>query len=145
MCRAAAKSALAGGRALRYRRGALPVRSASFSITGNAKPMKSNHNPTLQDRQAAAAKSRQKALDALRAKPPIDEAIVAARAEAQAKREAAAAEKRAAKIAEQEAIAAAKAAAIAEAAKAPPPPSLPTAAEMKAARDARYAARKNRK
>jgi len=107
--------------------------------------MKSNHNPSLQDRQAAAAKSRQKALDALRAKPPVDEKIVAARAEAQVKRDAAATEKRAAKLAQQEAAAAAKAAEAAEAAKAKAPPTLPTAAEMKAARDARYAARKNRK
>ena len=111
--------------------------------------MKSNHNPSLQDRQAAATKARQAALDKLRAKPPIDEKIVAARLEAQAKREAADREKRAAKAARDAAAAEAKAAAAeAEAAAAAKKAAFlapPTAAEMKAARDARYAARKNRK
>lgn len=107
--------------------------------------MKSNHNPSLQDRLAGAAQARQKALDKLRAKPPIDEAVVAARQEARLKREAALAEKRAAKIAEQEAAAKAKAEAAEQAAKAKAAFLPPTAAEMKAARDARYAARKNRK
>jgi hypothetical protein len=105
--------------------------------------MKANHNPNLQDRLAAAAQSRQKALDKLRAKPPLDESVVAARQEARLKREAADREKRAAKLAQQqEAAAAAKAAKAAPVAKTP---SLPTAAELKAARDARYAARKSRK
>jgi hypothetical protein len=73
--------------------------------------MKANHNPNLQDRLAAAAQSRQKALDKLRAKPPLDEKVVAARQEARLKREAADREKRAAKLAQQqEAAAAAKAA-----------------------------------
>jgi hypothetical protein len=105
--------------------------------------MKANHNPNLQDRLAAAAQSRQKAIDKLRAKPPLDEKVVAARQEARLKREAADREKRAAKMAQQqEAAAAAKAAKAATVAK---KPSLPTAAELKAARDARYAARKSRK
>jgi hypothetical protein len=116
--------------------------------------MKSNHNPSLQDRLSGAAQARQKALDKLRAKPPVDEKILAARQEARLKREAAQAEKRAAKIAQQEAEAAAIVAAAeakaaeaeaAEAARIKALPVLPTAAEMKAARDARYAARKNRK
>ena len=104
--------------------------------------MKSNHNPSLQDRLSGAAKSRQKALDQLRSKPPVDEKIVAAREAARIKREAAQTEKRTAKLAKDSAIAAEKAAepARAEAAAAPP-----TAAELKASRDARYAARKSRR
>jgi hypothetical protein len=104
--------------------------------------MKSNHNPSLQDRLSAAAQSRQKALDNLRSKPPVDEKIVAARQEARLKREAAQSEKRAAKAAEEAAAAELKAA---EAARAKAFAAPPTAAEMKAARDARYAARKTRK
>ena len=104
--------------------------------------MKSNHNPSLEDRQAAAAKSRQKALDALRAKPPVDEKIVAARQEARLKRDAALAEKRAAKLASDAAAKQAKADAAAKAAAVAAPP---TEAELKAARDARYQARKKRK
>ncbi len=111
--------------------------------------MKSNHNPTLQDRLAGAAKSKQAALDKLRAKPPVDEKIVAARQEAQRKREVAEAEKRAAKIAREAAAAQAKAAEAAKvaeaAAKAAAAARPPTAAEMKAARDARFAARKARR
>ena len=74
-------------------------------------------DPSFQDRIGSAAKARQKALDQLRSKPPLDEKVVA--------------ERQAAKDAE----AAAKAVV-------PPPP---TEAERKAARDARYAARKARK
>jgi len=111
--------------------------------------MKSNHNPSLQDRLSGAAKSKQKALDALRSKPPVDEKIVAARVEAQRKREAADAEKRAAKLARETAAAEAKAAEIAAAeaaaAKNAAAARPPTAAEMKAARDARFAARKARR
>ncbi|MDQ3139112.1 MAG: DUF6481 family protein [Pseudomonadota bacterium] len=104
--------------------------------------MKSNHNPSLQDRLAGAAQARQKALEKLRAKPPIDEKIVAARQESRLKREAAQAEKRAAKLAQQAAASEAKAV---ETAKAKARSAPPTAAEMKAARDARYAARKTRR
>lgn len=114
--------------------------------------------PTFQDRTASAAAAKQKALDALRAKPqPTDEEL-AVRREAQARKDAAAAEARAAKLAERERqkaeIAAAKAAAAEAAAaaaaaeaeaRAPRKFALPTEAERKAARDARYAARKARK
>ena len=109
-------------------------------------------DPSFTDRTAAAAAAREKALAQLRAKPPVDEAALAAREAKREAKEAAAAEKRAQLRAEREAAAAAKAAARAEAeaaaaaAAAPPPPRvMPTAAEMKAARDARYAARKQRK
>ena len=106
--------------------------------------MKSNHNPSLEDRLAGAAKSRQKALDALRSKPPVDEKIVGTRQEARLKRDAAHAEKRNARRAETAAAKQAKAAATATAEAATV--SVPsTEAELKAARDARYTARKNRK
>lgn len=104
--------------------------------------MKSNHNPSLEDRRAAAAQSRQKALDALRAKPPVDEKIIAARQEARLKREAAQAEKRAEKNVKDAAAKQAKADAAAKAAAVAAPP---TEAELKADRDARYMARKTRK
>ena len=106
--------------------------------------------PTFQDRLKSAGDAKQKALDKLKAKPPVDEADMAERraaweakeqalAEERAKKAAALAaakaEKAAAKAAE---IAAAEAAAALKAARLKPP----TPAEMKAARDARYAARK---
>ncbi len=100
--------------------------------------MKSYKDPSFQDRVGRAAEAKQKALDRLRAKPPLDEKVAAERQAARLRRETAEAEKRAAKKAAQEEQAAATAA---KAAAAPKPP---TEAELKAARDARYAARKNR-
>ncbi len=104
-------------------------------------------DPSFQDRTKLRNEAKMKALEALRNKPPVDEAVVAQRIAAAAAKEAVEAEKRAAKAAaraaEAEEKAAAKAAAIAAAAP-KPPPKLATAAEMKAARDARYAARKAR-
>jgi septal ring factor EnvC (AmiA/AmiB activator) len=94
--------------------------------------MKSYKDPSFQDRVGRAADAKQKALDNLRSKPPVDEKIVAERQAARLKRETAEAEKRAARKA---AESAAKEAAVATA---------PTEAERKLARDARYAARKNR-
>jgi hypothetical protein len=112
--------------------------------------MKSYKDPSFQDRVGRAADAKQKALDQLRSKPPVDEKIVAERQAAQQRRDAALAEKRAAKQAEVQAAEDAKAKIIddakaAEAAKAAAKPKPPTAEEMKQARDARYAARKNRK
>jgi hypothetical protein len=104
--------------------------------------MKSYKDPSFQDRVGRATDAKQKALDQLRAKPPVDEKVVAERLAAQQRREAAQAEKRAAKQAEAQAAAEAKAAEAAKVAAAPPPP---TAEELKQARDARYAARKARK
>ncbi|CAN5390214.1 hypothetical protein BH10PSE12_BH10PSE12_13040 [soil metagenome] len=115
--------------------------------------------PAFQDRLALAAQAKQKALDKLKAKPPVDEAVLAQRIAAAAAKEAAAAEKRAAKIAERERIEAEKAQAEADRLQAEAeeaarieaarpvviPVKVPSAAEMKAARDARYAARKARK
>jgi hypothetical protein len=110
-------------------------------------------NPSFQDRIAAAAAARQKALERLKAKPPVDEAVVAERRRAQEAKEQALAEERARKAEARAAEAAAKAAAkeaeraaAAEAAAAKAAPlKIASAAEMKAARDARYAARKARK
>jgi hypothetical protein len=110
-------------------------------------------NPTFQDRQAAAGEAKQKALDRLKAKPVVDEAELAEKrqaweaqqqalakeraekAEAKAAAKAEKAAKKAAEIAEAEAAAALKAERLKPA----------SAADMKAARDARYAARKARK
>ena len=115
--------------------------------------MASFKDPSFQDRMAAAGKAKQKALDKLKAKPPADEGLMAerrqawqvreqtladertAKAEANAAAKAEQADSKAAELAEAEAAAALKAARLKPA----------SAADMKAARDARYAARKARK
>ena len=109
--------------------------------------MKPYKDPSFQDRMATAAQAKQKALERLKAKPPVDEAEAARKREARLAREAADAEKRAAKKAAAEQEAADKAARDAEALAAKQAASRPepTEAERKAARDARYAARKKRK
>ena len=100
-------------------------------------------DPSFQDRLGRAAEAKQKALDRLKAKPPVDEAVLAERVKAREAKEAAAAEKRAAKAAAEEQARAEEAAKAAEAKSAEV--AAPTEAELKAARDARYAARKKRK
>lgn len=126
--------------------------------------MGSFKDPSFQDRVGSAAEAKKKALELLRSKPPVDEAVAAAKREARLAKEAAEAEKRAAKKAakeQQEAdkieakraaeqaaaeqAAAEQAAAEEEAARARPAKSKLTEEERKAARDARYAARKKRK
>ena len=97
---------------------------------------------SFQDRVGQAAEAKRKALEKLRSKPPVDPAVAAERQEAARQREARAEEKRAAKAEHAEAARAEASKAAAEAAAAPLPP---TDAERKAARDARYAARKSRK
>lgn len=111
--------------------------------------MKSYKDPSYQDRVGRAAEAKQKALDNLRAKPPVDEKVAAERQAARLKKEAAEAARRAEKKAAAEAAreerareSAARAELQANAAQAAAPP---TEEERKAARDARYAARKNRK
>lgn len=96
--------------------------------------------PTFQERTAAAKAAREKALALLKSKPAPDEALIAQRKAAREAREKAKAEKSAARKA---AIAEAKEAkrAAAQAAEA----SKPTEEDLKAARDARYAARKQKK
>lgn len=110
--------------------------------------------PDFNERLALARQAKQKALDKLRAKPVPTEAEMAERRAAQAKRDQAEAEQRARRAAkklaeEQEAeaarVAAAEAAQAAEAARLAAIAPVKTEAQRKAERDARYAARKNRK
>lgn len=97
--------------------------------------------PTFQERTALAAKAKQAALEKLKAKPPVDEAVVAERRAAALAREAAQAKAREEKIAARALEKAQKEALKAEKVVAPP---VLTEAEQKAIRDAKYAARKNR-
>jgi hypothetical protein len=109
-------------------------------------------DPSFQDRVASANKAKQRALDQLRAKPPVDQELMATRRQERETRERALEEEWAAKAQEQAAakaektslrvaeLAAADAAAALKAARLKPF----SPEEMKAARDARYAARKTR-
>ena len=116
--------------------------------------MSAYNEPSFQQRVAAAAKAKEKALERLRSRPPVDEQALAERKAAALKKEAAKAEKIAEKVAAKLAAAQAAAQAAEEAAaairaaeaeaKAAEPTPL-TEAERKAARDARYANRKKRK
>ena len=114
--------------------------------------MASFKDPSFQDRVATAGKAKQKALDQLKAKPLVDEARMAERRQMWEQREQALAVERAAKAESKAAAkadkAATKAAALAEADAAAALKAArlkpPSEAEMKAARDARYAARKAR-
>ena len=111
-------------------------------------------DPGFEERRAAAQRARDGALEKLRAKPPADEAALAERAAKRAAKEAAEAEKRrlareareeeraAKRRAAEEAAAAAEAA---EIARKTPAKHQMSETEKKALRDARYAARKNRK
>ena len=103
------------------------------------------YNSSFQDRAGQAAAAKQKALEQYRSRPPVDEKVAAERMAAGQKREAAKAEKATAKKAEKRAAsdAAVKDAADAAAKAAAAVPK--TEAELKAARDARYAARKARR
>jgi len=109
--------------------------------------MASYKDPSFTERTAAAREARERALKRLAEKPAPDAATVAARAATLAARAAAAAQKAAER---REAIARAKAdkiaarEAAAQKASAAAKPKL-TPEEQKALRDARYAARKNRK
>jgi hypothetical protein len=110
-------------------------------------------DPSFQDRVAAARDAKQKAINQLKAKPPVDQAIMAQRREAWDSREKAVSEERGSKA---EAAARAKAekaaAKTAQLAEADAAAALKaerlkpaSASEMKAARDARYAARQARR
>ena len=103
--------------------------------------------PGFQDRVATAQRAREAALEKLRSKKPLDEAEVARRIAAQQAKEVAAAEKRerVAREREEAKVAKAEATRLAEEAAAAAKPTELTDEEKKAARDARYAARKNRK
>lgn len=107
-----------------------------------------SHKDTFQDRVGRAAEAKKAALESLKAKPPLDEALIAERLAAREAREAKDAEKRAAKKLAEQTRRDEKAAAMKAKASVPPPAPAPvgmTEAEKKAARDERYAARKNRK
>ncbi len=98
---------------------------------------------SFQDRVGQAAEAKRKALEKLKSRPAVDPAVAEVRLEAARQREAKAEEKRAAKAEMAKAAEVARtASAAADAAAAT---SAPTEAERKAARDARYAARKRRK
>jgi hypothetical protein len=97
---------------------------------------------TFQDRAAQAAEAKQKALEQYRARPAIDESEAAERVAAGEQRAEAKAEKAAAKKADRKAAGDAAAADAAAKAAAAAPKSE---AELKAARDAKYAKRKARK
>jgi hypothetical protein len=99
--------------------------------------------PTFQERAALAAKAKKAALENLRAKPPVDEAALAERRAARLAREEAQAKAREEKQAAREREKAEKAMRAETAVSATEP--AKTEAELKAARDARYAARKSRK
>jgi len=98
--------------------------------------------PSFQDRIASAGVAKKKALEQLRSRPPVDEKVAAERQAKRLKRQTIDSEKAAAKKAELRAAKESKAAEAAAKAVAAAPPSE---AERKAARDARYAARKARK
>ena len=108
--------------------------------------MVSFKDPSFQERVASASKAKQKALDHLKTRPPVDEAVMASRRQERENRDRALAEERAVKAQEKASakaakLAAAEATAALKAARLKPP----SPEEMKAARDARYAARKARK
>jgi hypothetical protein len=110
--------------------------------------MRGYKEPSFQDRVSSANRAREEALAKLRAKPPVDEAVLAEQTARRLEREAAALEKsRLARVAREEAKAekarlAKEAAEAAAAAKQKPELSD---AEKKALRDAKYQARKQRK
>lgn len=97
--------------------------------------------PGFDQRRAAAAEAREKALEKLKARAPIDPVVQAKRIAAAEARENAKVEKREAIKAKKAEELAAKAELAASLALAP----APTETERKAARDAKYAARKARK
>jgi hypothetical protein len=104
--------------------------------------MKTYKDPSFQDRVGRAADAKKKALEQLRLRPPRDAAVAAERKAASLKRERTSSDKGAARKAARQAV---TAAATAEAEAKATVPARPTEADRKAARDARYAARKNRK
>ncbi len=104
--------------------------------------MTSYKDPSFQDRIGRAADAKKAAIEKLRSKPAVDQKVVAQRQAARLKREAAQAEKAISRKAAEQDVKEAEAAAAAAKAAAPAPP---TEAEQKASRDARYAARKNRR
>ena len=102
-------------------------------------------SPDLNERMAAARAAKERALDKLRNKPVPDPGVIAERQAARAARDSAAAERRAERQRAAEEAKAAKAAKSGSAEGGSAGKPAPSEAELKAARDARYAARKARK
>jgi hypothetical protein len=100
------------------------------------------YKSSFQDRAAQAAEAKKKALEQLQSRPPVDEKLAAERIAAGEEKAAAKAQKAEAKKAEKQEAKEAQAAKAAAKAAASAPKSE---AELKAARDARYAKRKARK
>lgn len=112
--------------------------------------MKTYQNFTFQDRTSQSAKAKQQKLDQLRAKPPLDPAVqearlLASQAKAAAQAERQAQRKAAIEAAEQSARDRKIANEKAEAARLAAIKPVLTDEERKLARDAKYAARKNRR
>jgi hypothetical protein len=108
--------------------------------------MKAYQNNSFQDRVTQAASAKEKALEQLRSRPPMDPDLVATRQAAAERRRAAEEMKREARKAAEQAVKDEKAAEAAKATfKLASINPERTEAERKADRDARYAARKNRK
>lgn len=108
--------------------------------------MNSFRDKSFHDRAGQAARAKQKALDQLHSQPPRDPELIAARQSAAERRQAAEDLKREARKAAEQAVKDEKTAEAAKAAtKLASIKPERTQAERKAARDARYAARKNRK
>jgi hypothetical protein len=107
--------------------------------------MKSYKDPSHQERAGRAAAAKQAALDQLKARPPVDEAKAAELRAARLARAEADAQAREARRAARDADKAAAATTAAHAKPAEPEPGSVDEAGLKAARDERYAARKNRK
>ena len=121
---------------------------AQTTIRETCDIMRPYKDPGFAERISRAAEAKQKALEKLRAKPPLDEAVIAERRAARLAKEARAAEAKAAREAEQAQRRAEKAAreeAAKQATAAQAEQKILSEAERKALRDARYAARKNRK
>ncbi|WP_301751123.1 DUF6481 family protein [uncultured Erythrobacter sp.] len=110
-------------------------------------PMRGFKEPSFQDRAAASSRAKDKALEKMKAAPQPDAAELAERLERRAKREALAAEKsekaRLLREEKQRLLDEKRAEALRKSEKADAPKK--SEAEQKAARDARYAARKSRK
>lgn len=106
--------------------------------------MSSYKEPSFQDRSALAKKTKQAALDQLRAKKPLPEAVLAERCESARVREAAQAKTRNDKLAARDLAKAEKRHRAEQTALADEFDPSPTDEERKFARDEKYAARKGR-
>jgi Family of unknown function (DUF6481) len=104
---------------------------------GNKNIMPSFKQPSFQERTALAAKAKEAALAKLRAKPPVDEAVLAARKETALAKEAAKIQASQDRLAARELEKIAKKERIVEVA-------VKDEVDLKAIRDAKYAARKSR-